>query len=75
MISADEIKRRAGDTVLEMRELRNPDTSALEREIDEIVYEIYGLTEEERRIVERELTPLSFGHPPFTEGGIKGGSR
>ncbi len=24
----------------------------LEREIDEIIYEIYGLTEEERRIVE-----------------------
>lgn len=28
------------------------DTSALEREIDRIVYELYGLTEEEITIVE-----------------------
>jgi hypothetical protein len=28
------------------------DTSALEAEIDRIVYELYGLTEEEREIVE-----------------------
>ena len=33
---------------------RNPDadTSALEREIDQLVYQLYGLTEEEIKIVE-----------------------
>ncbi len=31
------------------------DTSNLEREIDELVYDLYGLTEEERRIVEGGL--------------------
>jgi hypothetical protein len=30
----------------------NADTSALEREIDEMVYKLYGLTEEEIAIVE-----------------------
>ena len=30
------------------------DTNALEREIDQMVYKLYGLTEEEIRIVERE---------------------
>ena len=30
----------------------NTDTLALEREIDELVYNLYGLTEEEIRIVE-----------------------
>ena len=30
----------------------NADTSALEREIDEMVYELYGLTDEEIKIVE-----------------------
>jgi len=30
----------------------NADTSALERQIDEMVYELYGLTEEEIKIVE-----------------------
>jgi hypothetical protein len=30
----------------------NADTSALENEIDNLVYDLYGLTEEERRIVE-----------------------
>jgi len=28
------------------------DTSALEREIDQLVYQLYGLTEEEKEIVE-----------------------
>jgi len=32
----------------------NGDTNALEKEIDQLVYELYGLTEEEIRIVERE---------------------
>ncbi len=35
-----------------MRELRNPDTSALEKEIDLLVYKLYGLTYEEVKIVE-----------------------
>jgi len=33
-------------------ELLNADTSALERQIDEMVYELYGLTPEEIAIVE-----------------------
>jgi len=33
-------------------ELSNTDTSVLEREIDEMVYKLYGLTEEEIKIVE-----------------------
>ena len=32
-------------------------TSTLEAEIDEMVYDLYGLTEEERRIVE-ERAPI-----------------
>jgi hypothetical protein len=32
---------------------RNQDTSLLEKEIDQIVYELYGLTEEEIKIVEK----------------------
>ena len=33
------------------------DTSALEAEIDEMVYDLYGLTEEEREIVEEGVGP------------------
>ena len=33
-------------------ELPNTDTSAFERQIDEMVYALYGLTEEEIKIVE-----------------------
>jgi hypothetical protein len=29
-----------------------PDTTALEKEIDQLVYQLYGLTEEEIKIVE-----------------------
>ena len=32
----------------------NADTSLLEKDIDRLVYELYGLTEEEIRIVEGE---------------------
>ncbi len=32
----------------------NADTSALERQIDKMVYELYGLTEEEIRIIENK---------------------
>jgi hypothetical protein len=32
----------------------NSDTSTLEQEIDQLVYKLYGLTEEEIRIVEGE---------------------
>jgi len=31
------------------------DTSELEREIDELVYQLYGLTKEERKIVEGKV--------------------
>jgi hypothetical protein len=34
-------------------ELSNTDTSALERQIDKMVYKLYGLTEEEIKIVEK----------------------
>lgn len=44
------------DLVLKILELKkqnpNSDTSALESQIDQLVYELYGLTEEEIRIVE-----------------------
>jgi hypothetical protein len=33
----------------------NADTSALEKEIDQLVYQLYGLTEEEIRIVEQNF--------------------
>jgi hypothetical protein len=33
-------------------EFKNTDTSALEKQIDEMVYKLYGLTEEEIAIVE-----------------------
>ncbi len=36
------------------------DTSALEREIDQIVYELYGLTEEEIAIVEERLPRIGI---------------
>lgn len=32
----------------------NADTSELEKEIDKLVYQLYGLTEEEREIVEHQ---------------------
>ena len=40
----------------------NPNTSALEAEIDEMVYDLYGLTEEERKIVEEGVAPAR-AHP------------
>ncbi len=36
------------------RDSLNADTETLEAQIDELVYEIYGLTEEEIKIVEEE---------------------
>jgi len=36
-------------------ELKDADTSALEREIDEMVYKLYGLTEDEIKIVEGKV--------------------
>jgi hypothetical protein len=32
--------------------LKNPDNTKIESEIDQLVYELYGLTEEEIRVVE-----------------------
>jgi len=40
------------------RKISPADTSELEREIDMLVYELYGLTEEEIRIVEQEWVLL-----------------
>ncbi len=37
---------------LDRGEIKNADTSALEKQIDEMVYKLYGLTEEEIEIVE-----------------------
>ncbi|WP_143438258.1 TaqI-like C-terminal specificity domain-containing protein [Hydrocoleum sp. CS-953] len=44
------------DKILEIKR-KNPqtDTTELEREIDEIVYQLYGLTEEEIRIIEESV--------------------
>jgi hypothetical protein len=55
--TATETQRRAIEERVEKilaakKKNPNADTIQVEREIDEIVYEIYGLTEEERRIVE-----------------------
>ncbi|MDB9305585.1 TaqI-like C-terminal specificity domain-containing protein [Nodularia spumigena CS-591/12] len=46
------------DRILEIKR-QNPkaDTTELEREIDEIVYQLYGLTEEEIRIIEESVKP------------------
>ena len=41
------------DQILETKKFDpNADTTALEKEIDKIVYELYGLSEEEIRIIE-----------------------
>ena len=43
------------ETILKKKKLDiAADTSALEREIDELVYELYGLTEEEVKVVEEK---------------------
>ena len=39
------------DKILKSKK-QNKDTTALEAEVDRMVYELYGLTEEEIRIVE-----------------------
>ncbi|AVZ29747.1 hypothetical protein [Nodularia spumigena] len=44
------------DKILEIkRQNSKADTRELEREIDEIVYQLYGLTEEEIRIIEESV--------------------
>jgi len=44
------------DQILETKKFDpNADTTALEKEIDKIVYELYGLSEEEIRIIEGEI--------------------
>jgi hypothetical protein len=40
------------EQILQSKE-QNTDTTALEKEIDKLVYELYGLTEEEIRIIEK----------------------
>jgi len=44
--------RRANPPREGRRDLRQADTSKLENEIDQLVYQLYGLTEEEIKIVE-----------------------
>ncbi len=46
------VAERVKQILKSKKENHNADTTHLEREIDEIIYEIYGLTEEDRRIVE-----------------------
>jgi hypothetical protein len=45
-------KKQPPSSPFDKRELKNTDTSALERQIDEMVYALYGLTLEEIAIVE-----------------------
>ncbi|MCA1759744.1 MAG: restriction endonuclease, partial [Bacteroidales bacterium] len=55
-LGSNEIKVEFENIVTQILQLKqqNPsaDTSALEAEIDEMVYQLYGLTEEEIKIVE-----------------------
>ena len=56
---SDEAEQPFKDLVLRILELKkqNPsaDTSDLEAEIDQLIYQLYGLTEEEIAIIENEL--------------------
>jgi hypothetical protein len=45
-------KKQPPSSPFDKRELKNTDTSALERQIDEMVYALYGLTPEEIAIVD-----------------------
>jgi hypothetical protein len=49
------IESLVGKIMLQKNENKNMDTSSLEGEIDRLVYQLYGLTEEEIRIVEGEV--------------------
>jgi len=49
-------------------ELRDADTSALERQIDVMVYKLYGLTYEEVKIIESEFTMSAVGYEAFEIG-------
>ena len=46
------VKQQPPSSPFDKEELPNTDTSAFERQIDEMVYALYGLTEEEIAIVE-----------------------
>ncbi|MCI4442733.1 MAG: hypothetical protein JHC39_04430, partial [Lentimicrobium sp.] len=41
------------DQILEAKK-QGQDTTALEQQVDELVYGLYGITEEERRVIEGE---------------------
>ncbi len=45
-------KQHTPQSPLSRGEFKDADTSALERQIDEMVYELYGLTDDEIKIVE-----------------------
>lgn len=51
----DKISKIVNQVILEKQIDCNADTSALEAEIDKMVYELYGLTEEEINIVEESV--------------------
>ncbi|MCL5068674.1 MAG: restriction endonuclease, partial [Thaumarchaeota archaeon] len=50
----DEIVKRVRKILAAKRTAPDTDMSAIEYEIDQLVYQLYGLTEEEIRIVEGE---------------------
>ena len=56
--ASEEIQKTVAEIVENIITLKqnnsNIDTSELENSIDKIVYQLYGLTEEEIRVVERE---------------------
>lgn len=51
---ATQIEKPVEQVLASKRANPQADTSALEKEIDQLVYQLYGLTEEEIRIVERK---------------------
>ncbi|MBI1747750.1 MAG: N-6 DNA methylase [Acidobacteria bacterium] len=52
----DEIAKLAGQILAAKKHDPKADTTALEREIDQLVYELYGLTENEIKLVEESVT-------------------
>ncbi|MGE5479630.1 MAG: class I SAM-dependent DNA methyltransferase [Chloroflexota bacterium] len=57
-------------SIIDMKEQDpNANTLALEREIDKLVYELYGLTEEEIRVVDPDYDPIKYSKRILSIGG------
>jgi hypothetical protein len=53
-IEVEKIEKLVDDILKKKKENKDADTSVLEKEIDQLVYKLYGLTEEEIKIVEEK---------------------